>query len=860
MKYFKGQLPYGLAGFLIILFLDIGNTFTKIVNSIGRYEFATITLVMLAIACIYFRLDVSMKLPISSEFDAWMIRGLYTVGLYIVFMMVAFGIGNQIFARNKLLGACIFTIVDLAFLFYRRKVIETRQREKREQKKNQTYTLKDLYEGKLAGYSGEMLVLDEEAVDYDLLHREDLIENIIRTVADCYPNKKLVLSLSGKWGSGKTTVLNIVKKHLQESENILIIDDFDPWNYEDEAALLSGILDTIFKHSQVDYSVSKLRKWKRDLLALIFNAHESTRGVKLSFLNEDKATVSVIRDRINEYMSLSKNRFVFILDNIERLGPEKILFLLKTVADVLNFDNIIYVLSYDPEVLKNMLAQQHYGMEYLKKIVQVEFCIPEFDGEVKRDVLLCCMDNILQVYKTDENQQKLILKHMPLIAEYIQDIRDIKRFLNSIMSSFYFLSKDQGKRLEGQLNIGDYTLLEFIKRENRELYDTIWNNATYFVSKDREMLFGHEFLYKERLEKKNKEIKEFYQKLFENEKYNRYKILLKELFPSVKHYAEDKMNVLNYEFGDDDYEKTIKERRIYSGYFFTMYFTHRMNKNLGNQNTVEEFIRLCNRKDTEKAAEELEKACSTCDIEEQVILFERIQLYTTDLSTEGWETLFDVLYDYAATADEMMLFFRLDPKRRAIYILSLALEKVSDRFFEGFLLYMKNEYSRMQEISEIIWHNKVEGSEEKEIKYNGRAGKVYEELLAMASYVIENELDLYDDLNYREYNIWGWYHAVKRDSSVDIKEAFHHMLTPKNIYRFLWDMTSKSLSGVYGYRLDEDNFKMFCDTEEIEECIWQHVPETSDEKFVWEIYDTFKNETGEDGRTVYRQREVKLRL
>ena len=83
-----------------------------------------------------------------------------------------------------------------------------------------------------------MLVLDEEAVDYDLLHREDLIENIIRTVADCYPNKKLVLSLSGKWGSGKTTVLNIVKKRLQESENILIIDDFDPWNYEDELLCL----------------------------------------------------------------------------------------------------------------------------------------------------------------------------------------------------------------------------------------------------------------------------------------------------------------------------------------------------------------------------------------------------------------------------------------------------------------------------------------------------------------------------------------------------------------------------------------------------------------------------------------------
>lgn len=160
--------------------------------------------------------------------------------------------------------------------------------------------------------------------------------------------------------------------------------------------------------------------------------------------------------------------------------------------------------------------------------------------------------------------------------------------------------------------------------------------------------------------------------------------MLEELFPYVKHYAEDKANILEYEFGDDDYERTIKEHRIYCGYFFTMYFTQRMNKNLGIQNIVEEFIGLCNGKETEKAAEELKRTCGICGVDEQVILFERIQLYTTDLSIEGWETLFDVLYDYAAAADDTMLFLRLDPRRRAIYILSLALEKVSDKFLKVF--------------------------------------------------------------------------------------------------------------------------------------------------------------------------------
>lgn len=71
----------------------------------------------------------------------------------------------------------------------------------------------------------------------------------------------------GKW---KTTILNLVKKQLQDcQENIIIIDDFDPWNFEDEAALLGAILDTIFQKMNLNYSISKQRAWKKDLIALI---------------------------------------------------------------------------------------------------------------------------------------------------------------------------------------------------------------------------------------------------------------------------------------------------------------------------------------------------------------------------------------------------------------------------------------------------------------------------------------------------------------------------------------------------------------------------------------------------------------
>ena len=63
-----------------------------------------------------------------------------------------------------------------------------------------------------------------------------------------------------------------------------------------------------------------------------------------------------------------------------------------------------------------------------------------------------------------------------------------------------------------------------------------------------------------------------------------------------QHYGMEYLKkIVQVEFCIPEFDREVKRD---SGYFFTMYFTHRMNKNLGNQNTVEEFISLCNRKDT----------------------------------------------------------------------------------------------------------------------------------------------------------------------------------------------------------------------------------------------------------------------
>ena len=60
MKQSKQQILNGLILFLLILFLDIWNVFSQIINGIGAYEFVTIVIVVSLILCIYFRVDVSI--------------------------------------------------------------------------------------------------------------------------------------------------------------------------------------------------------------------------------------------------------------------------------------------------------------------------------------------------------------------------------------------------------------------------------------------------------------------------------------------------------------------------------------------------------------------------------------------------------------------------------------------------------------------------------------------------------------------------------------------------------------------------------------------------------------------------------
>lgn len=98
----------------------------------------------------------------------------------------------------------------------------------------------------------------------------------------------LVVALNGEWGSGKTSVINIVKNQLQKEENIQVIS-YSYWWYEGKkeviTAFLSALSTAIGRLSNSDEIVSKLLNIMQVLAPvadLISQSNISDKVVKIS--------------------------------------------------------------------------------------------------------------------------------------------------------------------------------------------------------------------------------------------------------------------------------------------------------------------------------------------------------------------------------------------------------------------------------------------------------------------------------------------------------------------------------------------------------------------------------------------------
>lgn len=98
------------------------------------------------------------------------------------------------------------------------------------------YNLKDIYNKSFDGrYPNTPIFVEEKSTNVDLLKRDEIIDKLYNAIYYSKSNSSFTIGLNGEWGSGKTTLINIVKNKLRKNNpnefNVIDSEDFDPWMF-----------------------------------------------------------------------------------------------------------------------------------------------------------------------------------------------------------------------------------------------------------------------------------------------------------------------------------------------------------------------------------------------------------------------------------------------------------------------------------------------------------------------------------------------------------------------------------------------------------------------------------------------------
>ena len=411
-------------------------------------------------------------------------------------------------------------------------------------------------------YSEKPIILGKE----DLLGRAKVANELSREIKSYKNEDSLTIGIVGKWGSGKTSFINMVLENFEENDDYIIIK-FNPWNISSRKQLISDFFLQLSNNIEkkgsneiigaIGKSLGTLSKFFKPLgfipplsvLSTIGDITEKASEFINEYVESEKEDLESLKDNINNKLTNLNKKIIIVIDDIDRLCDEEIREMFQLVKSIADFKNTIYILSYDREIVTKALdkTQQGKGEEYLEKIVQVPLVLPYISKNDLDKIFINRLNIIINIPDEEYDNSYFSEIYYNGLAENFENLRDIERYMN-VFSLGINLAREE-------LNINDYIVITLIKVFEPDLYEYIKNNKEYFSGTKFD-----EFLNKDKKEILT-ELERIYEKLKKLEK-RKIKRLMEVVFP--------KLEVTTYDEGFIDIWG--KTRRIATPVYFESYF------------------------------------------------------------------------------------------------------------------------------------------------------------------------------------------------------------------------------------------------------------------------------------------------
>lgn len=348
--------------------------------------------------------------------------------------------------------------------------------------------------------------LEDEAKD--LFGFVGMAKRLAPSIVEASKGDGMVIGLEGKWGSGKTSLLNFLRTELEvEQANGIYTITIAPWLNGDKSSLVSSLLEPmtailkkhaaeivetggkqehVMKEKVVEVgqllraygpktarglaSVANLASYVIPGAQIVGDVLEAGANAADHVPPLDPTPSEIKQKLANKIQELNVG-FVVILDDLDRLEPEQAVEVVRLVRSVADFPKVAYLMCYDREVLAQALKtglKVVDGDLFLQKIVQLTFNIPLPEPFDLRSQFL---NEAKDIYTntTGQDIEGGLLDDLKFAVDRegtgLSTPREVKLALNSIRFVF--------PQVKDDVYFPDFCRLQLIKTTNYKLYKWI---------------------------------------------------------------------------------------------------------------------------------------------------------------------------------------------------------------------------------------------------------------------------------------------------------------------------------------------------------------------------------------------------
>ncbi|MVA55292.1 KAP family P-loop NTPase fold protein [Agrobacterium vitis] len=373
----------------------------------------------------------------------------------------------------------------------------------------------------------------------DLLRRSHFADRIAIILSERSLEEGRVFAIRGAWGTGKTSVKNLVVEHLSLRPNAADWMDFNPWQWGDTDAIskalfqqvadkIGGPLSTGSRRraaklrqygAALTGSVSSLKQLSANvplMTVILANVSVVTLaasigwslpevttiakcitvisviapfiGWALQFFGKDPwaAPLEKVRTELEHSLREATKPLIIFVDDIDRLEPEQIRSLIRQIKVNANLPNIVFVLLFQPSIVEqalNPVANQQ-GREFLKKIIHGTFDLPAVPRSVVHKIMTEELDRLMGNHAVAANGFDEVRWGNALVGAiqpYIDNLRDARRYICSVA---IHLPLHTGERAL-EVNVIDFLVLEALRVFEPDIHSAILGHQELFLQSSR---------------------------------------------------------------------------------------------------------------------------------------------------------------------------------------------------------------------------------------------------------------------------------------------------------------------------------------------------------------------------------------